>query len=173
MPKDDDLEEAISRLKAIKAEWVDSTLDYYTKRAPWHRRAFRISGTLVILMSVTIPFLVDRNWGIWSNAVVSALSLSVAALTGLMSFFQWQSSWHKHVYTQLRLEYLIALWELEMVEAQQLQNSNDMLKMATDATRKLVVASGKLTVEEAQEFLKTSRPPPLRESRASFWNGNA
>jgi hypothetical protein len=74
-------------LRKLKEEWVDTTRDWYSKRAPWHRRAFLLSGTLVILFSVTIPFLVDREGIWWGDVAISFLSLSIAALTGLMSFF--------------------------------------------------------------------------------------
>jgi hypothetical protein len=158
------LEFVFDRLRRLKEEWVDTTRNWYTKRAPWHRRAFRVSGTLVILFSVSIPFLVDRDDWRWSGAAVSFLSLAIAALTGLMSFFQWQSSWHKHIRSQLRLEHLTAMWELEMTEAQQERDPTKAKEMAVKATRKLLSMTGALTVEEAQEFFEGLKAPGGRAS---------
>jgi hypothetical protein len=153
------LEEFFASLRRLKEEWVDTTRNWYSKRAPWHRRAFRTSGTLVLLFSVILPFLVNQEGLWWGNVAVSFLSLSIAALTGLMSFFQWQSSWHKHIRSQLRLEHLTALWELDMAEAQQERDPDKAVDMGMKATRKLLNMAGNLTVEEAQEFFESLKAP--------------
>ncbi len=76
-----------------------------------------------------------------------------------MSFYQWQSSWHKHIRSQLRLEHLTAMWELDMAEAQQEQDPDKAIEMAVKATRKLLSMTGALTVEEAQEFFENVKAP--------------
>jgi hypothetical protein len=106
-----------------------------------------------------LPFLVNQEGLWWGNVAVSFLSLSIAALTGLMSFFQWQSSWHKHIRSQLRLEHFTALWELDMAEAQQERDPDKAVDMGMKATRKLLNMAGTLTVEEAQDFFESLKAP--------------
>src|SRR5438045_2608165 len=91
---------SIDTLVSIKSAYVDQTLGWYRKRTLLPRLVFRTVGTLVIVLSLGIPFLVafQATLGKW---VLPLASFAIAALTALNTFFDWQKTWEKRISIQL------------------------------------------------------------------------
>jgi uncharacterized protein DUF4231 len=103
-------------LRDQKEQYVGKALKHYQGRIKPFRWGFRIMGGLIILGSVSLPFLAQTTakkipW------VISAVSLGVALLTALNSFFGWHLTWQKAVAVTAALEHYIACWELDLVKA--------------------------------------------------------
>jgi hypothetical protein len=102
-------------LRKQKEEYADKALNYYKGRIKRFLVGFRFLGVLVILGSVSLPFLAQsaetNKW------IISGVSLGVALLTALNSFFGWHLTWQKRVAVTAALEHYIANWEIDMVKA--------------------------------------------------------
>src|SRR3954468_16070168 len=73
----------------------ESYMSYYRRRAAWHRRIFRSSGLLAIILSLSLPVLLlafpeGKRWGQVITSVVAAL---VALSTTINNFLRSDSSW--------------------------------------------------------------------------------
>jgi hypothetical protein len=161
----------ITELHAVKSEYVDKALDWYKKRASWPRILFRISGTLVIVASLSIPFLSAAAISGESTTAISGAKLfnvNVAAfvtalLTALNSFYSWHSTWQKYLTTQLLIEGFIVTWQMEMVLARANSDRQKADDLAFAATSKLVEQTKEVITGEAHKFFANIKWPDRKE----------
>ena len=92
----------LKELLSIKETYVLQQLHWYRKRVPKVRFYFRLTSTLIIIFSVSIPFLTTLE-GPWKSIVLPVVALMVAGLTGLSAFFRWEGSWKGYMHAQLTL----------------------------------------------------------------------
>jgi hypothetical protein len=121
---------AMQTVKAIKKQYVDPRVDFYKNHTKTPRVLFRVSGITTILCGATLPALAAGNFdnknlallgltiAINKTVVVSILSIAIAALTGIASFFHWESTWRGSSTTQVAIEQFCAKWELELLNAE-------------------------------------------------------
>jgi hypothetical protein len=112
----DDKDKYFRDLRDQKKLYVDKALERYKGRIKPFRNSFWIIGGLIILCSVSLPVLAQTTtkkhpW------VISVVSLVVALLTALNSFFGWHFTWQKAVAVTAALEHYIACWEIDLVKA--------------------------------------------------------
>jgi len=78
----------LKELTSIKEIYVVQQLHWYKEHATKARRYFRLSSVLIIIFSVSIPFLATPTLeGIWKTIVLPVVALLIAALTGLSLSF--------------------------------------------------------------------------------------
>lgn len=65
---------------------------HYDFRAIWHRRFYRASGILVIVVGAALPLLVSLDYAA-KSVVVSVSGVLIAAVTALRTFYRWDQSW--------------------------------------------------------------------------------
>lgn len=65
---------------------------FYHARAVWHRRFFRFSGIMVVLIGAFLPLVTTMSYA-GKDLVVSLMGVVVAALTALRAFYRWDQSW--------------------------------------------------------------------------------
>lgn len=147
-------------LCAAKSRYVDKTLKWYQGHATWPRLAFRSAGVIVIVLSLSIPFLAAASGQALSVGVPVA-SLLIAVLTALNGFFAWQKTWEKRISAQLTLEGLVALWETEISAARRLENSQEGYERALRATQELIDRTRSMTVAETGAFFSSIKFPDL------------
>src|SRR6202171_4165308 len=82
----------LEEMAHIKDDFVIRQLHWYKVHARTPMLFFRVSGVLIILLSVSLPFLTTLE-GLWKTIALPVISLLIAGLTGLNSFFRWESSW--------------------------------------------------------------------------------
>jgi hypothetical protein len=148
-------ESVVVELKRIKEEQVDKNREWYESHARPPMIMFRLVGVLIILVSVTIPFLTSLPGPPpWQPVLLSGAALLLAALTGLNAFFQWQDEWRGFRETQFVLEHLLSKWELAILEAQYRSLSDEALAIetATDATRMLLERSREAIATETTGY---------------------
>ena len=157
--------------KSDKDQYFDdlrSKMEKYTngalKRYNWPTKVscwiFRITGTLIILSSVSLPYLITTEW---PKPFISAVSLLVALLTALNSFWGWQLRWQRGVAAKAALENYIANWEIGMLEA---KKRPDYVEKARDVTSYLythVFAAVKSELEAFFEQVKSPSGAPEKQ----------
>src|SRR5689334_13520679 len=78
----------LGELETIKRKYVvEAHLKWYEQHIQPARIAFFLSGILIILLSVSLPYLATLE-GVWRTTVLPVVALIVAALTGLSAFFK-------------------------------------------------------------------------------------
>lgn len=86
------LDSATVGFPAAAEDYVLRVQRFYDARARWHRRFYRSTGVLLIVVGASMPLLTSLDYPNQS-LVLSASGLLVALLTGLRAFYQWDQSW--------------------------------------------------------------------------------
>lgn len=150
-------------LRRQKELYADAALKFYSQRITPFRVLFRLTGALVILGSVSLPYLAQTTTET-NRTAISLVSLGVALLTSLSSFFGWHLTWQKRVTATVALEHYIANWEIDMVKA----SREDYAKAKEDTylatshlfTQVFVTVSG-----ESQTFFAQLKPPQVSSTK--------
>lgn len=156
-PKNESLEALLTDLIPLKESVVQSR-NWYRDHAERPMLLFRSAGVLLILLSVSVPFLSTLE-GVAKEVILPIFSLLIAALTGLNAFFQWQSQWQRFRLTQYQLEYLLNRWEFELTQAKHQTDHDLAVQMATDATARLLDRAHEITFQETGEHFKEQQLP--------------
>jgi hypothetical protein len=142
----------LAELDRIKQDVV-KTRDWYRGHAPWPMRWFRITGALLIILSVSVPFIAGQTAD-WKDTVLSLMTLAIAALTGLGAFFRWEYAWQSYRRTQYTLDRLLNMWEFKIVEARHQADPRRAIDMALRSTEQLLQDAASITGAETAEFFK-------------------
>ena len=153
----------LEELTHIKDDFVTLQLNWYKTHARIPMLLFRVSGVLVILLSVSLPFLTTLG-GFWKTIVLPVISLLIAGLTGLNSFFRWESAWKGYRQTHLTLEYLLTTWELQIAEARCQVDAQKGIEIALQATEQLITMTRTTTSTEAEDYFKQVQAARTQQS---------
>src|SRR4051812_44545445 len=85
MVNEQSLNSLLQELKDLKAKHFDTAIEWYQKHSKWPRLLFHVTGYVVIILSISIPFLTTVKF-LGSEILLSLIALIVAALTGISSF---------------------------------------------------------------------------------------
>ncbi|MFF7725170.1 DUF4231 domain-containing protein [Streptomyces sp. NPDC008001] len=89
--------------------YVLEVIDFYNVRAAWHRRFYRLSGAVVILVGAALPVLTALDFPGKSGAI-SAAGFLVAITTALKSLYRWDVSWILLRETEIELTRVYLQW---------------------------------------------------------------
>jgi hypothetical protein len=87
--------------------------DAYKARAANHRRWFRVSGILIIVLSATLPLLAGADFD-GKNVVIGVIGVAVAVVAGLRNFYKWDHLWGVLRRSAFELDFLLAQWRLDV-----------------------------------------------------------
>ena len=160
---DEQFLKVLTELEKVKQEVVD-TRRWYKQHARPQMLQFRISGVLLILLSVSVPFIAAQT-APWKDTVVSLATLLIAALTGLSAFFRWEHAWQSYRQTQYALDRLLNMWELKIVEARHLADPQQAIEMALKATEQLLQDAAAITSAETAEYFKRVQMPQAQTAK--------
>jgi hypothetical protein len=163
LQRDERFLSVLTELTRIKDAFVVQKLNWYTAHAKMPMFLFRLSGVLVILLSVSLPLLATLE-GYWKTLVLPVVALLVAGLTGLTSFFHWESGWKGYRQAQFSLEYVLTTWELQITEASHHTDAQEGIDLALQATRQLLQATQSTISTEAEEYFKRVHIPRAQQS---------
>lgn len=141
----------LEQLRGLVQTQVVETRDWYKSKAARPRRLFQTAGALVILLSVSIPLLAVLDYP-GKDLVLSVIALLIAALTGLNSFFKWESSWRARRQTEFALTHLLSGWDLRIIEAMQEADPEQARQLILQATRQLLEEARVVVGAETEEF---------------------
>jgi Protein of unknown function (DUF4231) len=88
----------------------------YRKRARQNRIWFRFTGVAVIVLSTSLPLMTIPDYGA-KKVLISAVGVTIALLTGLRNFYQWDQLWSLLRQSDFELTYLLAKGELDVAGA--------------------------------------------------------
>lgn len=143
-------------LASIKDRYVNAKIAWYQEKKRWPRRLHRLSAFFTIVLSVSMPALVQID-GIVNDVVVPMVAILVAVLTALGFHYQWGSVWKEFHGAQLRLTSALASWELRMLRANRFKDPEKGVSYAVKATQALLDAAEAAEGEETLSFFRAIR----------------
>jgi hypothetical protein len=139
----------------IKKERVDPRLAFYTKRVENKRRMAQWTKAAVLLLSLAIPIVVALDvpaWPLPKDLVVSLMSLAIALASGLEGLHQWQRTWREYSSRIVQIETLIGRWDLAVMGARSLADSNAAEAALRKATEDLLLSVEQAVLTEMDTF---------------------
>jgi uncharacterized Zn finger protein len=93
------------------------------------------------------------------------VALLVAGLTGLISFFRWESDWKGYRQTQFNLDHLLSIWELKIAQAKLERDTKQAISMVLQATQELLDTTHTTTSAEAEEYFQRVQIPRAQQGQ--------
>jgi hypothetical protein len=111
-------EQVLAELKALVHRHVIPRYSWYQKHTLGPRSCFRISGLMVVIGSLLLPVITTYET-LWHKRIILAIvSLTVAVLSSLSTFYKWDYAWQTREKAALELKGFLATWELNLIAAQ-------------------------------------------------------
>jgi hypothetical protein len=136
-------------------------IDFYQKRAPRRRLAFRASGFILLFLSISLPFITQVSPHEWQAQVASTLAWLIALVAAANSFFGWQKAWQLFTQTQLTLQFALSEWELRTAEAKAAATDEEGLKILQEALQKLTKIVSDAVSNETGQYFEGVRMPDV------------
>jgi hypothetical protein len=137
--------------RSLKEQYVDIRISYYKNHTKIPRWMFRTAGVMTIILSVTLPALAAAMFP-YKEFILSGVSIAIAALTGLSSFYRWDRTWSGNSSAQVALEQHVAKWELELTNAQYVVPFAQRILHAYQATNDLLINARSVVSSESSGF---------------------
>src|SRR5215212_2455363 len=135
-------------LRKLVSEHVVPCYTWYSTHITWPRVMFRTAGMVVVIGSLSLPAIATSSLPS-RNTLLTAVSLAVAILSSLNTFFRWDATWRSRARAGYSLQGLLATWEYGLTAAQRADNPE---QAALVATEKLFKDSFALVGTETDEF---------------------
>jgi uncharacterized protein DUF4231 len=155
--------QALKAARDIKDKYVNPRIRWYETHTSLPRTIYRFVGIATIILSVTLPALASAQFE-YKEIVVSAISVVIAALTGLGSFYHWERTWRGNSKAQVAIEQAVGKWELELRRAEFVVAQNDRVNHVIKATDDLLTNTGAVVSSESEGFF--SNLPAARQNSA-------
>jgi hypothetical protein len=143
---------------AIAKDLMDRR-DQWRRRAARHRRWFRISGMLVIVLSISLPVIVNLQSLPYKTETISAISLAIAFITALRAFWNWDKLWQALKTGETALGDLLDHWWLDLSEYAYEADETRRRHAAFRRTEELVNKAGDVLKLEAESYFGSLRWP--------------
>src|SRR5690349_20313081 len=98
-------------MQQVIRDHLIETRDWYRQEARPRRRLFRLLGTLVILISTSIPVLSPFEV-LRFRLTVGILGALTACIVALNQFFRFEKAWTNFHLAELELDRLLRRWQL-------------------------------------------------------------
>jgi uncharacterized protein DUF4231 len=102
--------ESYEEFIAAVEKYVLRTRDFYDSRARWHRRFFRLSTILIILIGASLPLAAASTYP-HREFVLGTAGVVIAGLTGLRAFYHWDQFWVLNRNTEMLITRLYLAWK--------------------------------------------------------------
>jgi hypothetical protein len=140
-----------ARARELKSRYIDLRIEWYQDHTAGPRFCFRWAGIITILCSVTLPAIASAEFP-YKALALSVMSIAVAALTGLSSFYKWERTWRANSTAQVALQQHVAKWELELAKARLLVSPSERTDHIYKATSDLLVNASNVVTSESEGF---------------------
>lgn len=140
----------------------------YRRMSLWHMVWYRSFGTIEVLLSVTLPFilLLGSEGATLPQAlstnfylIVSALSVAIALTAAVRAFWGWNDNWRLYRMQGIALSTIIRRWELQMFLALASPDEKDGTARAYRATSDAMESLFLLFEHEQENFFGAIRLP--------------
>lgn len=117
------------------------------------KQLFRLTGVLEIVIGVSLPVLyILPDPPRWWFYLLAGISLLVAIMAALRTFFGWDTNWQLFQTQYRHLRRVLRAWELDMLAIL----GSDEIEVAKDSTALKVTTSTVHSIEEALEYEQES-----------------
>jgi hypothetical protein len=148
---EDKFAEAVKVANELKTKYVDPRITWYKDHTSQPRTFFRGAGILTILLSASLPAVAVATFP-YKEIVLSVMSIAIAVLASLSTFFRWERTWHGNSTSQMTLEQHVAKWELELTNARLILSADDRVKHVYQATDDLLTNARSVVSAESEGF---------------------
>jgi len=111
-----------------------------------------------VIGSLLLPVITTSETLLHKQLILTIVSLTVAVLSSLSTFYKWDYAWQTRMKAALELKGLLAKWELNLIAAQVAVNPADA---ALKATRELFDDSFKIVDTETGQFFANVNWPSI------------
>jgi hypothetical protein len=135
---------------AAVEDYVLRVRDFYDSRARWHRRLYRFSTILLILIGASLPVAASLSYPgkvLW----LSILGVAVAAITALRSFYHWDQFWVLLRTTETRITKTYLEWKASVPE---LLGDGTDIAVSKKSAGELVDRIYSILGNEAEQFFR-------------------
>jgi hypothetical protein len=136
---------------------VSADTPNHWETARWHRRCYRLSGILVILLGGALPILASNHFT-GKDLLVALIGFAVATITALRGFYRWDSGWVLMRETEFILTKRYMAWKA-------LQVTEPAPEVLRKETSKLLADLVAIREKEARSFFK-ELPLPAKDSES-------
>jgi hypothetical protein len=149
----------IKHIKALVQETIMDDMRWYRKYSYHAGLAHRISGTMIIALSASLPLFASLEFQ-FKNLVISVIGILIAFLSGLHSFFRWDEIWKTNMRGMVTLKNKVVEWKLRMLEAE--CDSQEGFKKAIRATEDLLNLLKEVDTQNAEDHIQNINSPVKR-----------
>jgi hypothetical protein len=144
----------------LAREYVVRERDRARKQADRVRLFFRLSGMLMLSISVTIPFLAALQIG-KEDYVIGILGVVMAFVTAARNFFHWDRAWAIRRLTEVKLTKQLGLWETDLARIHAGGDDAAAREKALERTKRLISEASEVIEHGYQDyFAQLSWPDP-------------
>jgi hypothetical protein len=129
-------------------DYVLRVRDFYDSRARWHRRFYRLSTVLVIMIGALLPLAAGLDYQ-YKEIALGVSGVAVASLTALRAFYHWDQFWILNRNTEIVITQKYLRWKALSMTA-----STPPATTPEHAALKLVEEIVKIREDEAGTFFK-------------------
>ena len=162
-----DFERLVATGRSIKEGLIDPNREWYRSHQLWPFIMFRSTGIITIILSVALPAVASINEASldYKSLILSVMSVTIAALTGLSSFFRWERSWRGRNNSKFAIDTLVAKWELEIENARSVVDPSKRTQHVYLATNDLLTNFRSIGSEENEQFFSGMQFPQSGNSK--------
>lgn len=159
--QDVDFERMVAEARVIRQRFIDPNRDWYRTHRLFPFLLFRFAGVTTIVLGAALPAIagIPVEKFASKDLVISVMSVSIAALTGLSTFFRWERTWRGRTLSDAAINALCAKWELEIVNARLIVDPPQRLKHVYLATSDLIANARAVSASESEEFFNALQFP--------------
>lgn len=126
--------------------------DFYEVRARWHRRLFRLTSILVILIGAGLPLAAGLSYD-GKPVVLAAAGVTMSVLTALRSFYHWDQLWVTLRHTEIVVHDAYVTWKRKDDDLAR-SNTPDTAELRDHAAQELMTRLLDVRKGEAEAFFK-------------------
>jgi lysylphosphatidylglycerol synthetase-like protein (DUF2156 family) len=146
----------VAEMTSLVDKRIRPVNQWYWDHARSPRIWFRVCGVVVVVGSLLLPVITTFKTLPHHDWVLAAVSVTVAILTSLGTFFQWDAAWKNNIKAGMELQALLAKWDLNIARA---KYAEDPRKAALDSTELLFDEAFKVTGAETVDFFASLKSP--------------
>ena len=166
----DEYLEGVRKLRIFQGPEIEGSLKYhirwYEKRAKRKSLGFRLSGLLVVALSVALPIFAAFGSDVpHKDFWVSVIAGAIALCSGLNAFFRWDTGWRGSIEAQLKLEQLQDQWDYKVERARTYPDPVKGFQLAKEATARLVNTTHEIIISETKQFFEAQKFPDSDAAR--------
>src|SRR4029079_4980095 len=120
-------------LRELVSKQVMPCYTWYDTHKGWPRILFRVAGLVVVIGSLLLPAIAAQSNLSHQKEILTAVSLAVAIMSSLNSFFKWDATWRSRTRTAYALQGLLGEWEFGMRASRESQNPRSSALEATES----------------------------------------